>query len=95
MKKYKNPLLISTLTSIFISLFVFIAGIFLVNKLKNEEEDSIKANKCYFDSNYSKIVMCAMRIQQLEQELDMQRLRIEDLEEIVTNTVSNATVQTK
>jgi len=80
---HEDQLLIwSAIASLIISLSVVVLGFWYGNKLqdkaKNEEPPVVRN-----ESPESKLLMVAMRCQRMEQDNDMLRLRIEELEDTI------------
>lgn len=83
---HENKMLFCTaIFSIFVSLCVVGLCLSYGNKLKRMKSDPVPM--LHIESQDSKIITIAMRCHTLEQEMDMLRLRIEELEE--NNGVTN------
>lgn len=79
---YENKMLCCTaIFSTFVSICVLAFGISYGNKLKSEKEDSTQTVR--IESPDSKLMMVAMRCHKMEQDNDMLRLRIEELEDTI------------
>lgn len=79
---HENKMLCCTaIFSTFVSICVLALGISYGNKLKSEKEDSIQTVR--IESPDSKLMMVAMRCHKMEQDNDMLRLRIEELEDTI------------
>ena len=85
---HENKMLFWTAVfSTFVSILIIVFGIFYGHKLQKEQEFKEKYEKMYLESPESKEFRMAMRIHTLEQEVDMLRLRIEEMEE--NNGITN------
>jgi len=81
--RYGDQLLIwSAIASLIISLFVVVLGFWYGNKLQDRAENEMPP-RTRIESPESKLLMVAMRCQKMEQDNDMLRLRIEELEDTI------------
>lgn len=71
-----------TETSTVISILVIMLGFWYGNKLQDRVENEMPP-RTRIESPESKLLMVAMRCQKMEQDNDMLRLRIEDLEDVL------------
>ena len=67
--------------STFVSMLIIALGFWYGNKLRSEIDDSVPSIR--IESPESKLLMVAMRCQKMEQDNDMLRLRIEELEDTI------------
>lgn len=70
----------SVIASLIISLSVVVLGFWYGNKLQDRAENEMPS-RTRIESPESKLLMVAMRCQKMEQDNDMFRLRIEELED--------------
>lgn len=90
---HENKMLFWTAVfSTFVSILIIVFGIFYGHKLQKEQESREKYEKMYLESPKSKELRMVMRIHTLEQEVDMLRLRIEEMEENNGTTNADTTV---
>lgn len=79
---HENKMLCCTaIFSTLVSICILALGISYGNKLKSEKEDSTQTVR--IESPDSKLMMVAMRCHKMEQDNDMLRLRIEELEDTI------------
>ena len=79
---HENKMMIWTaIFSTFVSILIIALGFWYGNKLRSEIDDSVPLVR--IESPESKLLMVAMRCQKMEQDNDMLRLRIEELEDTI------------
>lgn len=82
-KTHETEMLILTgIASTVISILVIILGFWYGNKLQDRAENEMPP-RTRIESPESKLLMVAMRCQKMEQDNDMMRLRIEELEDTI------------
>lgn len=87
-KAHETEMLILTgIASTVISILVIMLGFWYGNKLQDRAENEM-SSAIRIESPESKLLMVAMRCQKMEQDNDMLRLRIEELEDLFAETTN-------